>query len=97
MRTGLVSFGNELNRKLVQDFPGNPVAKVQCLQCRGHSFDSWWGGSHLPYGVAKKLLLLLLFFKRRLYDWSLVSSEKSEQRVNLQEIVDRQKKFGFYS
>ena len=63
MRTGLVSFRNELNRKLVQDFPGNPVAKGKCLQCRGYRFDSWWGGSHLPYGVAKKFFFF--FFKKQ--------------------------------
>ena len=37
------------------------------------------------------------FFKKKTYNWSLVSSEKREQGVNLQEIVDKEKKFGFYS
>ena len=35
--------------------------------------------------------------KKKTYDWSLVSSEKREQGVNLQEIVDKEKKFGFHS
>ena len=39
----------------------------------------------------------VFFFKKKTYNWSLVSSEKREQGVNLQEIVDKEKKFGFYS
>lgn len=38
-RTGLVSFRNEPNRRLVQDFLGGPVGKTLCVQCRGHRFD----------------------------------------------------------
>ena len=25
------------------DFPGSPVVKILCFQCRGHGFDSWLG------------------------------------------------------
>ena len=25
------------------DFPGGPVVKTPCFQCRGHRFDSWSG------------------------------------------------------
>ena len=28
---------------LLQDFPGHPVIKTLCPQCRGHGFDPWLG------------------------------------------------------
>ena len=27
----------------LRDFPGSPVAKTSCSQCRGPGFDSWLG------------------------------------------------------
>ena len=29
--------------KMYRDFPGGPVAKTLCSQCRGPRFDSWLG------------------------------------------------------
>ena len=28
-------------KSIAQDFPGSPLAKTLCTQCRGHRFDSW--------------------------------------------------------
>ena len=30
-------------RPVKRDFPGGPVAKTPCVQCRGRGFDPWWG------------------------------------------------------
>ena len=31
------------NNVQMEDFPGGPVAKTACSQCRGPGFDSWLG------------------------------------------------------
>ena len=36
----LGSLGEMENRKN-RDFPGGPVAKTPCSQCKGPGFDSW--------------------------------------------------------
>ena len=30
-----------LKKKSLRDFPGDPVAKTPCSQCRGPKFDPW--------------------------------------------------------
>ena len=40
--------------KISQDFPGDPVAKTPCFQCRGHAFDPWPGKFHMPCSQEKK-------------------------------------------
>ena len=35
---------NIINKKcMLRDFPGGPVVKTPCSQCRGHGFDPWSG------------------------------------------------------
>ena len=34
---------SNIEKCLLEDFPGGPVVKTQCFQCRGHMFNSWWG------------------------------------------------------
>ena len=34
------------------NFPGDPVAKTPCSQCRGHGFDSW-SENQIPHEAAK--------------------------------------------
>ena len=36
-----ISSLSEIVRK---DFPGSPVVKTLCFQCKGHGFDPWWRG-----------------------------------------------------
>ena len=39
----------------MQDFPGGPVVKTLCSQCKGHCFNPWsenWD-SHMPHDAAK--------------------------------------------
>ena len=38
------------NRKPVGDFPGVPVVKILCFQCRGCGFDPWLG-TMIPHGA----------------------------------------------
>ena len=38
-----LSTGLKFKKKLRGDFPGGPVAKTPCSQCRGHGFDPWAG------------------------------------------------------
>ena len=33
------------------DFPGGPVVKTSCFQCRWHKFDPWWE-TKIPYARA---------------------------------------------
>ena len=35
------------------DFPGGPVGKTPCSQCRGLGFDPWLG-NYIPYYAATK-------------------------------------------
>ena len=35
-----------------RDFPGGPVAKTPCSQCRGPRFDPW-SGNKIPHAAAK--------------------------------------------
>ena len=37
-----------------RDFPGGPVVKTPCFQCRGRGFDPWSGNSDPTCGTAKK-------------------------------------------
>ena len=51
------SLGNhflEANADL--DFPGSPVVKTLCFQCREHRFNPWFGElrSYMPHGTTKK-------------------------------------------
>ena len=42
--------GSESHQKLLKrfgDFPGCPVAKTPCLQCKGHKFQPW-SGNQIP-------------------------------------------------
>ena len=34
---------SHLRKRKNWDFPGGPVVKTQCSQCRGHGFDPWSG------------------------------------------------------
>ena len=36
------------------DFPGVPVAKILCSQCRGPRFDPW-SGNWIPHAATKSL------------------------------------------
>ena len=39
---------------LFQDFPGGPVAKTLCSQCRRHGFNPWsWSGNYIPHATTK--------------------------------------------
>ena len=42
---------------LTWDFPGNPVVKTLCCQCRGHGAPFLVGGTRIPHAVsmAKRL------------------------------------------
>ena len=37
------------------DFPGGPVIKIVCSQCREHGFNPWLRNIHMPCGMAKKV------------------------------------------
>ena len=37
-----------------EDFPGGPVVKTPCFQCREHRFDLWSRKFQMPCGAAKK-------------------------------------------
>ena len=39
---------------LRRDFPGGPVVKTLCFQCRGHGFDPCWG-KNIPHAHATRL------------------------------------------
>ena len=32
-----------MNISLTRDFPGGPMVKTPCFQCRGCRFNPWWG------------------------------------------------------
>ena len=34
---------SNIEKYLLEDFPGGPVVKTRCFQCRGHMFNSRWG------------------------------------------------------
>ena len=34
---------NIMDLSRVGDFPGGPVVRAVCFQCRGHRFDPWLG------------------------------------------------------
>ena len=36
------------------DFPGGPVAKILCSQCKGPGFDPW-SGNWIPHAATKSL------------------------------------------
>ena len=36
-----ISSLSEIVRRV---FPGSPVVKTLCFQCKGHGFDPWWRG-----------------------------------------------------
>ena len=36
------------------DFPGCPVVKTLCFQCKGCGFNPWELKSHMPGSMAKK-------------------------------------------
>ena len=35
-----------------RDFPGGPVVKTPCSQCRGPGFDPW-SGKYIPHATSK--------------------------------------------
>ena len=36
------------------DFPGGPVVKIPCFQCRGHGFHSW-SGNKIPHTTTSQI------------------------------------------
>ena len=36
------------------DFPGGPVVKIPCFQCRGHRFHSW-SGNKIPHTTTSQI------------------------------------------
>ena len=54
-----------MQKKDILDFPGGPVVKTMCSQCRGHEFDSWlgkilhaaWRGQKKEKAIKKKLFI----------------------------------------
>ena len=38
------------------NFPGGPVVKILCFQCRGHGFDSWTKGTKILHPLWQKKL-----------------------------------------
>ena len=42
------------NNVQTEDFPGGPVAKTPCSQCRGPGFDPWLGKIPLEKGMATR-------------------------------------------
>ena len=52
------SFENLAIRLKGRDFPGSPVVRTLCSQCRGHGFDPFWGNKmlHATAAAAAKLL-----------------------------------------
>lgn len=55
VETTLMSINRQKDK---QDFRGGPVAKIPCVQCRGHEFVFWLGElrSHMPCNMVKKLI-----------------------------------------
>ena len=47
----------QFNTWNIWDFPGSPVVKIPCSQCRGHRFNSWLGKIPLATWHGKKKYL----------------------------------------
>ena len=41
-----------ISQMVTRGFPGGPVVRIPCFQCRGHRFDPWLWGTKIPHGVA---------------------------------------------
>ena len=52
----------------IQDFPGGPVVKTLCFQCRGHKFDVWSVNKDLVklHSVARKAKNKLKYYTNEL-------------------------------
>ena len=42
-----------LKKCKIRDFPGGPVPKTPCSQCRGSRFDPW-SGNYIPHAATKR-------------------------------------------
>ena len=42
--------GNKCIKSRIGDFPGGPVVRTQCFQCRGRTFDPW-SGNKIPHAA----------------------------------------------
>ena len=55
-----------LKKCKIRDFPGGPVPKTPCSQCRGSRFDPW-SGNYIPHVATKtqhsQINVLFFFFK----------------------------------
>ena len=46
------------------DFPGSPVVKTLCFQCRGYRFNPWFGETKIPHAARHSQEIFLKKFKK---------------------------------
>ena len=49
---GIVCSIKMIIMKSMRDFPGGPVVKTPCFQCRAPGFDPW-SGNYIPHAITK--------------------------------------------